>query len=556
VIAMLRRLLVLTRAPRGRVALSVLLGAATVVCGVGLMASAGYLISRAAEHPDVLALGVTIVGVRFFGLTRPIARYLERLASHDLAFRVLGRVRSDAYRRLEPLSPGEIQDVRRGDLLTRLVADVDALQYLHLRGVGPAQVALVAGSVSVLVTAAFLPSAAIALAAGLLAAAAVAPVAAAFGRRAGRTQVDARGALTADLVEGLMAAPELAVYGGVDDRLATLSERDRALVRSARVAALVDGAGEGARLLLAGVTTTAVLALAVAAHADGRLDRTLVAMLTLLALASFEAVQALTQGARDLAVAVAAGGRLFDVLDRESRVTDPAEPAAVPDGPVTIAFEDVAVRYPGSTERALDGFSLRLEPGRRIALTGPSGAGKTTAVNLLLRFVDPERGRVTLDGRDLRAYRQDDVRAAIAVAGQDAHLFSASIRDNVALGRAGASDAEIADALRRAAILDWVRSLPAGLDTLVGEEGRELSGGQRQRLILARALLADRRILVLDEPTAHLDVATAERLIDDVLAAAGATTVLLITHRSEGLHQMDHIVEVGGPGPSDLPLSG
>ena len=196
---MLRRLLVLTRAPRGRVALSVLLGAATVVCGVGLMASAGYLISRAAEHPDVLALGVTIVGVRFFGLTRPIARYLERLASHDLAFRVLGRVRSDAYRRLEPLSPGEIQDVRRGDLLTRLVADVDALQYLHLRGVGPAQVALVAGSVSVLVTAAFLPSAAIALAAGLLAAAAVAPVAAAFGRRAGRTQVDARGALTADL---------------------------------------------------------------------------------------------------------------------------------------------------------------------------------------------------------------------------------------------------------------------------------------------------------------------------------------------------------------------
>jgi thiol reductant ABC exporter CydC subunit len=514
------------------------------------------LISRAAEQPPILSLMVAVAAVQAFGIGRPIARYLERLASHDLAFRVLGRVRSDAYRRLEPLSPGEIQDVRRGDLLTRLVADVDALQYLHLRGVGPAQVALVAGSVSVLVTAAFLPSAAIALAAGLLAAAAVAPVAAAFGRRAGRTQVDARGALTADLVEGLMAAPELAVYGGVDDRLATLSERDRALVRSARVAALVDGAGEGARLLLAGVTTTAVLALAVAAHADGRLDRTLVAMLTLLALASFEAVQALTQGARDLAVAVAAGGRLFDVLDRESRVTDPAEPAAVPDGPVTIAFEDVAVRYPGSTERALDGFSLRLEPGRRIALTGPSGAGKTTAVNLLLRFVDPERGRVTLDGRDLRAYRQDDVRAAIAVAGQDAHLFSASIRDNVALGRAGASDAEIGDALRRAAILDWVRGLPAGLDTLVGEEGRELSGGQRQRLILARALLADRRILVLDEPTAHLDVATAERLIDDVLAAAGATTVLLITHRSEGLHQMDHIVEVGGPGPSDLPLSG
>jgi len=542
----LRRLLRLAAAPRGRVLASVLLGAATVLCGVGLMATAGYLISRAAERPDVLALGVAIVGVRFFGLTRPIARYLERLVSHDLAFRVLGRVRTTAYTRIEPLAPGDLEGFRRGDLLTRLVADVDALQNLHLRGVGPPLVALVAGAVSVAVTAAFLPSAALVLAAGLLVAGVLLPViSAAIGARAGRVQADARGRLTAELVEVLAAAPELAVYGRVDERLERVRVSDRELVRAARRAALADGAGDGLRLVVSGLTTAGVLWLAVAAHADGRLDRTLIAMLALLALAAFESVQPLTQAARELTATVAAGERVLDVLDRRPRITDPDDPAPFPGGPFTIALEDVAVRYAPGEARALDGVALRLEPGRKVALLGPSGAGKSTIASLLLRFVDPEEGRVTLAGRDLRAYRQEDVRAAIGVAGQDAHVFSASIRDNVALGRPAATAEAIDDALRRAQLLDWVRELPAGLDTLVGEDGRELSGGQRQRLVLARALLVDAPVLVLDEPTAHLDPPTAQRLIDDVVDAAGDAAVLLITHRREGLERMDEVVRLG-----------
>jgi ABC-type multidrug transport system fused ATPase/permease subunit len=193
----------------------------------------------------------------------------------------------------------------------------------------------------------------------------------------------------------------------------------------------------------------------------------------------------------------------------------------------------------------LDGLSLRLDPGRRVALVGASGAGKTTVVNLLLRFLDPEAGRVTLNGRDLRAYRQDDVRAVIAVVGQEAHLFSASVRDNVALARPEAGDAEVLHALGRAGLGDWMESLPDGLDTHVGEEGRRLSGGQRQRVALARALLADAPVLVLDEPTAHLDPATAERLMADLLAAAGTRSVLLITHRPEGLALADEVVDLG-----------
>jgi ABC-type multidrug transport system fused ATPase/permease subunit len=177
-------------------------------------------------------------------------------------------------------------------------------------------------------------------------------------------------------------------------------------------------------------------------------------------------------------------------------------------------------------------------------MLGPSGSGKTTVANLLLRFVDPEAGRVTLAGRDLREYRLEDVRSAIAVAGQDSHLFSTTIRENVRLARPEATEDELEDALRRARILDWARGLPDGLDTLVGEEGRELSGGQRQRIVVARALLANAPVLVLDEPTAHLDGPTAERLIDDVLEAAAGRTVLLITHRPEGLERMDEVVRL------------
>jgi ATP-binding cassette, subfamily C, bacterial CydC len=515
-----------------------------VLCGVGLMATAGYLISRAAERPAVLSLTIAIVFVRFFGIARPIARYLERLASHDLALRVLGTARVRVYERVEPLVPAELGSYRRGDLFARLVADVDSLQNLHLRGVGPRLVALVSGAVAVAVTAAFLPAAAIVLATGLVVGGVVVPaIAGALARRAAELEATARGELTAELVETLTGARELVAYGCEDDRLDRLRERDRRLVGLARRAALADGTGDGLRLLVTGATVAGVLAVAVFAHAAGNLDRVLIAMLALLALASFEAVQPLSLAARELVESIAAGRRLLELTDRRPAIEDPALPLPLPLEPFAVALEGVRARYAPGERPVLEGFDLRLEPGRRVALVGPSGAGKTTVANLLVRFLDPESGRVTLGGRDVRDYRQEDVRGAVAVAGQDSHLFSTSIRENVRLARPDASDAELEDALRRARILDWVRSLPDGWDTLVGEEGRELSGGQRQRIVVARALLADAPILVLDEPTAHLDVTTAERLIDDVLDATPVdSTVLLITHRAEGLDRMDEIV--------------
>ncbi len=544
--ATLSRLLALADAPRPRAALAAALGALTVILGAGLMATAGYLISRASERPAILSLTVAIVGVRFFGLSRPLTRYLERLASHDLALRVLGRVRVQVYREIEPLAPAQLEGYRQGDLLARMVADVDALQNLHLRAVGPPLVALLAGAVVVGVAAAFLPAAALVLAVGLLVGGVVVPALAGWlGRRGGRRQAAARGELSAELVEVLRAAPELVAYGGAGEAQARLRAADGALVRLSRRDALVGGLADGAGLAVVGATVAGVLAVAVRASADGHLDPTLIAMLALLALASFEAVQPLAGAARELSVTLAAGGRVLELADREVAVVDPVAPLPAPAWPFAVALENVRARYAPGERAALDGVSLRLDPGCRVALVGPSGAGKTTVVNLLLRFLDPEAGRVTLAGRDLRDYRQEDVRRAIAVAGQDSHLFSASIRENVCLARPGASDEDVEAVLRQARLWSWVAGLPDGLDTEVGEEGRELSGGQRQRLVLARALLVDAPVLVLDEPTAHLDPPTARALVDDVFAAAGDRSVLLITHRAEGLQLVEEIIRIG-----------
>jgi thiol reductant ABC exporter CydC subunit len=546
--SVLRRLLRLAAIPPGRAALSMTLGALAVGFGVALMATAGFLISRAAEQPPILSLTVAIVAVRFFGIARPLARYLDRLASHDVALRALSRVRARVVERLEPLAPAELGGYRDGELLARTVGDVDAVQGLYVRGLAPPLVALIVGAASVAMVGAFVPPAGVVLGVGLLVGALVVPtVSLAAGRRAGRRQAPARGELTAELVELLQGAPELAVYGRQDDRLARVRSADRELVRLGRSDALTTGLGDGLVLLVAGVATAGVLALAVTAHDADTLDRVLIAALALLALSSFDAVAPLPAAAKELWADATSGQRVLELIDRRPSVVDPPHPVALPSGTPRVAVIGVTARYRGASEPALRGFDLVLEPGRRVALVGASGAGKTTVTNLLLRFLDPEQGRVEIGGHDARDLRQEDVRAVFALAGQDAHVFDATIRANLLVARPDATEAELHSVLARTRLDAWVASLPDGLDTLVGEDGSRLSGGQRQRVTVARALLADAPVLILDEPTAHLDGPTAEALVRDALAAAEGRTVLLITHRPEGLDLVDELVRLDGP---------
>jgi ATP-binding cassette, subfamily C, bacterial CydC len=543
--ATLRRLVALADVPRGRAILSVLLATVAVCFGVALLTAAGYLISRAAEQPPILSLTVTIVAVRFFGLARPLTRYLDRLVSHDLALRSLGHLRARFYERIEPLAPAELDGFRRGDLLRRMVGDVDALQGVFVRGLSPAVAAVATGALCVAAVSTVLPAAAIVLALGLLVAGAAVPTLAwALARMTGSRRVAARAELTSELVDVLRGAPELVAYGCADDALARIHATDATLARLGRRDALVTGLADALSVLVAGLTVVGVLAVAVDAHAHGALDPVLVATVAFLALASFEAVAPLPGAARELSEAVSSGSRVLELTDRVPTIRDPDDPLPRPARSAVVALEGVTAQYGWAEEPVLEDVDLVLAPGRRVALVGPSGAGKTTVTHLLFRFLDPSRGRVTIAGRDARDYRQADVRRMFALAGQDAHLFDASIRANLLLAQPGASEPELVDALRRAGIEDWVSSLPDGLDTVVGESGARLSGGQRQRLVVARALLADAPVLILDEPTAHLDVAAAEALVADVLRAADDRAVLLVTHRPEGLDQVDAVVRL------------
>jgi ATP-binding cassette subfamily C protein CydCD len=539
----LARVRAMSGARRGRLGLALLLGSLALGSAVGLMATSGWLISRASQQPPVLYLMVAVTATRAFGIGRAVFRYAERLVSHDAVLRMLADTRVAVFRRLERLAPAGLRRTRRGDLLSRLVADVDALQDYWLRWLLPAGAAVVVSAASVGFTAWLLPEAGAVLAAGLLAAGAGVPlVTGAVARRAEHRLAPARGVLATRVADLLTGTAELTVAGALPARTAQAREADGVLTRIASRAATATALGDGLTALISGLTVTAAALVGAQAVAAGRLHGVTMAVVVLTPLAAFEAVLGLPLAVQYRQRVRRSAERVYEVLDAPEPVGEPEQPRQAPASPFPVAVRGLAARHAGQDRDALAGLHLTLEEGRRIAVVGPSGSGKTTLAQVLLRFLDADAGSYTLAGVDAYELHGDDVRRLVGLCAQDAHLFDSSLRENLLLARKDATEDDLRAALGRARLLDWADGLPDGLDTLVGEHGARLSGGQRQRLALARALLADFPVLVLDEPAEHLDLPTADALTADLLAATEGRTTLLITHRLAGLEAVDEVI--------------
>jgi ATP-binding cassette subfamily C protein CydC len=539
----------LGRPRAARFALGVLAGAVATAAGVGLLSVSAWLIATAATQPPLTLLSLAIVATRALGVLRGVTRYLERLITHDAALRTLADARARVFARLAETEP--IRRFRSGDLVTRLVSDTDATQDLFVRGLAPPLAALLTGAGTVALSTALLAPGGLLLAAGLLLSGIGLPVVTALaGRGPGRRGAAARAELSTRLVDVLHGAPDLLAFGAMGAAVARVEDADTALTRVARRDAALLGLGAGASVLIAGLTLWGTLLLGVAAVHEGALASVPLAVLVLTALGAFEIVAPLPAAAARLGAVRAGGARLFAVLDAPPSVrpcagTPPPSPTSS-GSPAGLHIRDLTVRYGPDQPNALDGVDLDLPPGRRVALLGPSGAGKSTLADVLFRFRDPDGGWVHLDGVDVTAKDRDDIRRALSGVPQDPHVFTGSVRDNLLLARPSASDAELWAVLRRVRLADDVAALPAGLDADVGTHGARLSGGMRQRLALARALLADPAVLLLDEPTSHLDPDVRAAVLDDLLTATAGRTVLLITHDMSGLDRLDEVVVLVG----------
>ena len=528
---LLRRILADPGTPKARLAVAGSLGLGSAAATIGLLAGSGYVLGRAALRPGLGALAGILAAVEVLAFLRGPLRYEERLVGHDAALRALATWRLWLYDRLAPRVPAALAGWRSGDLLARAVDDVDAMADLYLRTVLPVTIAVAAALLGTVAVGFVVPWAAAALGVPL-AVALVLPAVLVWRGFAEGDLAALNGEVSAGVVDALHGAAELLAFGADTaalDALDALGRRADALER--RHARLLAGAGVVMQVCVA-AAVAGVTAVGVAAVHDHRVGQVMVAVLPLAVLGTFEAVVAVPLAVARAQGVRASAQRLLHLDEVPIPVTDPVSTVGAPLGVPDVLFDRASLRYATGLPRALDGVSFDLPPGGRLAVTGSSGAGKSSLVNALLRYWPLEEGSLLLGDTDVTQMAQADVRAACALADQRAQLFAGTLRSNLVLGRPDASDDDIAAALEVACLAEWVGTLPLGLDTPVGE-GVELSGGERRRLAVARAVLAPGPVLVLDEPTSGLDPPLADAVLTGVLAGAAASgrSVLLVTHR-------------------------
>jgi ATP-binding cassette, subfamily C, bacterial CydC len=526
--------------PARRFAWPVLAGFGTAGSAVALLAASAWLIARAAEQPAVLYISAAVVAVRAFAIGRGVFRYLERLSGHDAALGQLATVRAGLVRRLVPLAPDGLGRTRRGALLSNLVDDVDELQNLPLRVVQPLLVAGLTGLASVVFTAFLSVPAALVLTACL----AVAFVLAvwlgwAAGARAERAVAPLRARLADALLDELTNLDVLTAFGATAAASERIRDADEALRHATVRRATAQGLTMGAVSLLAGIASLAALVWAMPGLGTGGFDGPALAVVVLLPMAVFEVFG-------PVPLALASWRQVRSSAQRIAATVPDQVPPELPHdtasatgaGPLLgdgIRLSGLSARWPSRSDSdvddagRLDDVALHIAPGERVLVTGPTGAGKTTLAHVLVRFLEHD-GSYEIGGVDTRALASDDVRRTVGLCEQSPYLFDESIRQNLLFARDTSTDDELLSALDRVGLAAWTAER-GGLDASVGERGQLVSGGQAQRIALARALLADFPVLVLDEPTAGVDPAASDALLTDLLSAVPADrAVVLVSH--------------------------
>jgi len=528
--------------------LGTLSGLLAVASAVGLLALSGWFISAAA-YAGLTAITAQLfnffhpaLGVRFFAIGRTLARYAERIVSHDATFRILQSLRSWFYLHLEPLAPSRLMDFRSGDILNRIVADIDALDNLYLRVVSPSVIALIMSVLVVgflwlfdpvisMVTALFLS----------LAGFCVPLLALRLAEGCGHELAQHLSDLRMHIVEGLQGMPELLVFGAHHRHLDAVKQSNRALLKSQLRMSQIRGLSLALITLLSGFAVLATLYLAVTLVNRDVLDGAGMALVTLAVLASFEAVLPLPAAYQYLGRTREAGRRLLEIVHSKPGVIFPAQSVTCPRHS-GLRFENVCFQYNQKTGWTLRDVDFQIHPGRRVAVIGETGSGKSTLIHLLVRFRNPAAGCIRLGDVDIRDFSESDLRRHISVVAQQPHMFNATLRENLLMARPGAGDDELLDALNSSQLLNFVTALPDGLGTWIGESAKLLSGGQVRRVAVARTILHNAPLWVLDEPTEGLDPVTEGKMMAAIKAQTADRSLLLMTHRLIDLHWMDYIV--------------
>ncbi len=542
---MLLRLLRLLRPLLWKVVAAILLGTATIVSSIGLLGAAAWLIAAAALHPSIAELQVAIVGVRFFGISRGVFRYCERLFSHDLSFRVLAEIRLHFMKQLEKLAPAIFIRHSGGELLNEALSGIESLQNLLIRSLGPPVVGCLIGLGVSLYLALF--SLRIALIFTLCYGLSLLFLPMLSWRmeelEAARSEGLKR-TLSRELVEMLTHAGEFKLASALEKRASSYLDHSRELEKIERVSALRDALGTGLNLLLQHGAVWLILLVGIPLLEQGLVAGPTLAALALVVMASFEGSSALPQAARQLRHQLQTASKIFALLDEPPPIIEDPHPRPLPATPETsprIRLEGVNFRYETEEKTALSDIDLEISPGARIALTGASGSGKSTLLHLLLRFNDPTSGHILYDGVDIRRLKADELRRSLGLLSQQTQLFTGTVAENLRMAQPGAGNEALEDACRKARILEEIRALPAGLETWIGTGGLQLSGGQRRRLALARLLLQDPRVFLLDEVTAHLDRGTSAELMDSLFEHVGTRSLIHVTHRLEKMERYDEI---------------